>query len=649
MNVTTSDWQSISRLLDEGLDLASDERAIWLEHLGTTQPELAPLVRELLEAHAARETADVLERLPELDELPPAGDGGLAPGERIGPYRLERELGAGGMAFVWLAARVDGTFKRDVALKLPQFSRLRRDLAARFARERDILAKLEHPHIARLYDAGVSADGLPYLALEYIEGEPITAFCDRHALDLRARLLLFAQVLDAVQYAHAHLVIHRDLKPSNVLVTKEGQVRLLDFGIAKLLADDESTSVTQLTQLAGRALTPDYASPEQIRGEALTTASDIYSLGVLLFELLTGSKPYCLKLASIAQLEQAIIGAEPVRPSAVLASEAAAVARATTPRRLQRALAGDLDTIVLKALRKSPAQRYGTSGALADDLQRYLAGRAVLARPDSARYRARKWLARHRLGAAAVAVAALAVIGGSAVALWQAHVARQQAQLAQSEALHAKTVQHFLLDIFRANSTDQADPQKARATTARELLDIGARRAADSLKDAPVVQEEVLGTLADMYAQMKLDEQAAALQRQRVAAARRAYGEHDVRVADALVSLAADLDNTRQRGEIERLLDEAEGILDAAGDRTSPTRGALLIQRAEYYRYVSLQRMRTVADQAVQLFRTRYLDRSGLLHALRLAALARLLVGDPAAAEPLLRELVGTIQKRFPN
>ncbi|MGE5338544.1 MAG: protein kinase domain-containing protein [Gemmatimonadota bacterium] len=649
MNVTASDWRSISQLLDEGLDLGPGERANWLKRLASTQPGLAPLVRELLEAHAARETADVLERLPQLDELPPAGDGGLAPGERIGPYRLKRELGAGGMALVWLAERVDGAFTRDVALKLPQFSRLRRDLAARFARERDILARLEHPHIARLYDAGVSADGLPYLALEYVEGEPITAFCDRHALDLRGRLRLFAQVLDAVQYAHAHLVIHRDVKPSNVLVTKDGQVRLLDFGIARLLADDEGSSATQLTQLAGRALTPDYASPEQIRGESLTIASDIYSLGVLLFELLTGSKPYSLKLGSIAQLEQAILEAEPARPSAMAVSQTAAAARATTPRRLQRALAGDLDTIVLKALRKSPDLRYSTSAALADDLQRHLAGRAVLARPDSAWYRARKWLARHRFGAAAAAVAAFAVVGGSAVALWQAHLARQEAQLAQREALHAQTVQRFLLDIFRANSTDQADPQKARATTARELLDIGARRAADSLKDAPAVQEEVLGTLADMYAQMKLDERAAALQRQRLAAVRRAYGERDVRVADALVSLAADLDNTQARGEIGRLLDEAEGILDAAGDRSSPTRGALLIQRAEWYRYVSLDKMRTAADQAVRLFRQHYPDRSDLLHALRLAALSRLLVGDPAAAEPLLRELVEASQRRFPD
>ncbi|MBC8118627.1 MAG: serine/threonine protein kinase, partial [Burkholderiaceae bacterium] len=229
MQVSATTWNTLSKLLDEALDLEPAARGPWMEALDRTQPALAPSVRKLLAAHASSETVDVMARLPPLE----AGSGAatrttsLATGDRIGPYRLKREIGSGGMADVWLAERADGAFTRDVALKLPLISRLRRDLAQRFARERDILARLEHPHIARLYDAGVSEDGLPYLAMEYVDGQPITQFCDEHKLGIEARLTLFAQVLDAVQFAHASLVIHRDLKPSNIMVTSNGDARLL--------------------------------------------------------------------------------------------------------------------------------------------------------------------------------------------------------------------------------------------------------------------------------------------------------------------------------------------------------------------------------------------------------------------------------------
>ena len=240
MDVSAATWGALSKLLDEALDLEPAARATWIDRLDVPQPEFAPLLRKLLAAHATSETTDLLQRLPPLD-VPEARSArqGSAVGSRIGPYRLKREIGSGGMADVWLAERADGAFERDVALKLPRISRLRRDLAARFARERDILARLEHPHIARFYDAGVTEDGLPYLAMEYVDGQPITKWCDEHRLDIAARLGLFAQVLDAVQFAHANLVIHRDLKPSNILVTDDAQVQLLDFGIAKLLSDEE--------------------------------------------------------------------------------------------------------------------------------------------------------------------------------------------------------------------------------------------------------------------------------------------------------------------------------------------------------------------------------------------------------------------------
>src|SRR6266699_1145355 len=335
-----------------------------------------------------------------LDEaLPLVGEGGLAgaldagarsdldrigsgprPGEIVGPYRVIRLLGEGGMAEVWLAERADGAFKRDVALKLPVLLRLREDLASRFARERDILAALEHPNIARLYDAGVSSNGLPYLAMEYVAGEPLTDWCDAHQLAIRERVRLFLQVLDAVQYAHGQRVIHRDIKPSNILVTDSGQVRLLDFGVAKLLAREEEQS--DLTQRYGRVLTPDYASPELVRGEQLGAAGDVYALGVVLYELLSGNRPYHLQAgASVAQLEHAIAAVEVERPSTRVAAGAGGK-RGTTERKLARRLRGDLDAIVLKALAKAPASRYDSAAAFADDLQRSLSVEPVEARPD---------------------------------------------------------------------------------------------------------------------------------------------------------------------------------------------------------------------------------------------------------------------------
>jgi eukaryotic-like serine/threonine-protein kinase len=338
-----------------------------------------------------------------------------SPGDLVGPYRLIRLLGEGGMAEVWLAQRADGSIKRAVALKLPRLRGDRQDLASRFARECDILAALEHPHIARLYDAGISPDGLPYLAMEYVRGEKLTTWCDEHRLGVSERLELVLQVLDAVQYAHAHQVIHRDIKPSNILVNEAGQVQLLDFGVAKLLAQDE-----QLTIAYGRAMTPDYASPELARGDPPEPGSDVYSLGILLYELLTGCLPYRIKArGSGAQLEQAIIAAEVLPPSTQLAPEAGA-ARGTTQEKLARRLRGDLDAIVLKALAKEPAERYDGASSMSEDVQRYLHGTPVKARSAPLHYRVSKFLKRNKavvwLSAIAV-IAVLVAIGADRLAL----------------------------------------------------------------------------------------------------------------------------------------------------------------------------------------------------------------------------------------
>src|ERR1700691_442616 len=370
MGLTSAQMARMSRLLDEALPLDEVGRRAWLDTLASEHQDIAPALREALSLYSAK-THDPLATLPKVgsdDESVSATASELKPGSRVGPYELIKPLGAGGMAEVWLARRADGAFKREVALKLPMLAHARVGLEARFARERDILASLEHPHIARLYDAGVDPQGLPYLAMECVQGEPLTGWSDAHRLGIPERLGLFLQVLEAVQYAHEKQVIHRDLKPSNILVTDSGQVRLLDFGVARLL-EAETTDQPALTRVYGRALTPDYASPELLRGDPIDARSDLYSLGVLLYELLTGTRPYRLEsAASIGALDQAIATLEVKKPSTQL-EQAAVTSRSSTVERLARQLRGDLDAIVLKALARDPAQRYPSAEALAEDLR----------------------------------------------------------------------------------------------------------------------------------------------------------------------------------------------------------------------------------------------------------------------------------------
>ena len=392
-----------SILLDEALRLDEAGRRRWLEALPSEYQEFYLPLREALLGECLE--GDTRAGIPAKSDL--------QPGTRVGPYELIRLLGAGGMAEVWLAKRADGAIKREVALKLPLRTRVRRDLEQRFARERDILAGLEHPHIARLYDAGVGPEGLPYLAMEYVQGQMLTDWCDTKCLDLRERLRLFLQVLEAVQHAQDRHVIHRDLKPSNILVTDAGQVRLLDFGVATLLATDDTETQAPLTSIYGYALTPVYASPELMRGDPVDAKSDIYSLGVVLFELLTGNRPYRLNAgASRGSLEQAIEAAEIHRPSTQITQEAWSV-RGATHEQLARQLRGDLDLIVLKALSKQPEGRYASAAELADDIERYLAGRPVKVRPSRLGYRLGKFTRRNRT---LIAVSAAAVVGLVALA-----------------------------------------------------------------------------------------------------------------------------------------------------------------------------------------------------------------------------------------
>lgn len=421
MTIDPESWPALSKLLDEWLDLPAASRAAWLERHEPRYPALLPTLRKMVEAEARVAAQGLLNTLPSvggLADAPAAATpvpAGFVAGEFVGPYRLVRELGLGGMGMVWLAERADGTLDRRVALKLPFLSLHNRALAARFTRERDILAQLTHPRIARLYDAGVADGGQPFLAMEYVEGESIASYCDRAHLGIKPRLKLFLLVLDAVQYSHTNLVVHRDLKPANILVTKDGDVRLLDFGIAKLLTEGEAQE-TELTRIGGRALTPDYASPEQVTGGAITTASDVYSLGVVLFELLTGERPYKLKSQTRRSLEETIVTGEPLRPSQAVRHPAKAHARGVSLKRLAKSLKGDLDTIVFKALSKDPARRYATADAFAEDLSRHLSAQPVLAQPDSTLYRTRKFLHRHWIPVSAAAAVLVSLSAGLLVA-----------------------------------------------------------------------------------------------------------------------------------------------------------------------------------------------------------------------------------------
>jgi serine/threonine protein kinase len=497
MNRTpVADWQQLSALYEAADALDPVALEAWLAQLRAQPHPLLAQLEQMLAARAQVQHNGFLGTLPRLPLPPEPPVAAWAEGSRIGPYRLVRHLGEGGMAEVWMAQRDDGAFQRTVAIKLlfrNAGSTQRDSFAQRFARERDILASLDHPHIAGLHDAGVTPAGQPWLALEYIEGQTLTHWCDTQRLSVEARVRLFRQVLLAVQHAHANLVIHRDLKPGNILVTTQGEVRLLDFGIAKLMeADGGALAETELTRLAGRPMTPNYAAPEQLLGQPLTTACDVYALGVVLYELLCGERPYELKLASAAQLEQSILEVEPRGPSRRALTEAAVEARGTTSVALRKTLSSDLDAIVLRALAKLPAKRYGSAEALRVDLDRWLAGEPVEARVPSAAYRISKFVGRHRWATALSAGAVLSLIGVTVVAVAMGLQARE-------DSARAGAARDFMLNLFA-----RANQEKSRGAdiTARDLLETGRKDVLTRLAGQPKLQAELLRGIAKIQSDM---------------------------------------------------------------------------------------------------------------------------------------------------
>jgi serine/threonine-protein kinase len=507
-------WLRASTYLDDVLDLPRAEQDARLEALRRDDPVTADDVAALLDQHR-RLTAEGF-----LESASPAvpGDAPLA-GLTIGAYTLVSRIGQGGMGTVWLAARSDGRFEGQAALKLLNASLVGRGGEARFTREGTILARLTHPHIARLIDAGVSETGQPYLVLEYVPGRHIDRYCAEERLDLDARLRLFLDVLAAVAHAHANLIVHRDLKPSNVLVTAAGQAKLLDFSIAKLIEDDDGRAATRITHDTGSAMTPRYAAPEQITGGVVTTATDVYALGVLLYELLTGRHPTGPARTS-AELSNAITDVEPPRPSTV------------APEPLRRALRGDLDTILGKALKKDPNERYVSVAAFAEDLRRHLAHQPIAARPDLLSYRAAKFARRHWRGVTAAALAVLALV--AIIGFYTARLAAERDR-ARLQAEKASKLAELLTTLI-----DGANPYRtpdAKEPTVQNLLEVGTARIATELQDQPDVQAEMFTVIGRTYERMGLLSKALPLLEQALALGRRTLGPDHARLAQSLNDL----------------------------------------------------------------------------------------------------------------
>jgi len=493
----------VRAIFEEAVARPPEERDALVAVLCGGDLDLRDQVRRLLAAHV-----DAGSFLEHPVAPAPSGEGVSLAGKRLGPYALVREIGRGGMGAVYLAERVDGQFRKEVAIKLGPAILAGADAARRFRQEQQILASLEHPHIAHLLDAGTTDEGLPYVVMEYVQGDPIDVYCDRRRLTVPERLRIVAGVCDAVQFAHRHLVVHRDLKPSNILVTADESIKLLDFGIAKLL--DDRAEESGLTRSGVRPMTPEYASPEQVSGTRVTTASDVYALGLLLYEILTGQRAHRLKTTSLDEIVRVVCEADPERPSGAFtrlpAPEQAAVsaARATTPDRLRKQLAGDLDLIVMAAVRKEPARRYTSVAALADDLQNYLAERPVNAHGEGVAYRARKFARRHAWPVATAAIAVVALAAGLAATLWQSREAEKAR--AQADAERRRAERRF--DDVRTLATGfvfqfhDAIANLAGATPARQLVVSKGVEYLDKLAVDAAGDPSLQKDLADAYERM---------------------------------------------------------------------------------------------------------------------------------------------------
>lgn len=639
-------WKLLSRVYAESLEREGEARDQYLLEACADDPELKVEVERMLAADPDA-----------VDRIASEAHASLSPawvGTTIGRYRIVREHAKGGMGRVFEAERSDGTFDQRVALKLLHSSLASDELIERFRQERQILARLQHPHIATLLDGGITPDGQPWFAMEFVEGVPIDRYADDRRLTIDERLRLFRDVCRALVYAHGALVVHRDLKPDNILTTEDGEVRLLDFGIAKLMVEGDETT-TEGTNLL--ALTPAYASPEQVRGEPIGTATDIYSLGVILYELLTGTRPYELSSQVPIEVARVVCQFDPPRPSTRVLetvsrpdeSDDAGHRRGTDARRLHRRLSGDLDVICLKALRKEPERRYATVQEFLDDIDRHLAGRPVRARPATLGYRLGKGIRRNRWavgGAAAVLLTA-----ASLVTFYTGRV-RAERDRAQIEAAKATEVADFLQGLFEV-----VDPEEAQgaAVTARELLDAGAEQIDEGLAGQPEIQATMLRVIGEVYGSLGLTREGVSLLERAADLNAQLYGQDNADYGRTKISLASTVQDL---GDIETAQTHfLEGIaaLEASLPPDDPTIGDA-IRNYAYWLETDGQYEEAIAayERGIAQLRAAVApDDEGLTSAL--GAYGNLLrqLDERERAEPILREVLGiqraTLGNRHPD
>jgi eukaryotic-like serine/threonine-protein kinase len=591
------DWHTVDALFTALLDLPEAERAARLAERCGSDDALRAAVERLLSAErrsaeAFEAAAGGLDRLVDaaLEKKAPEDQEVPAGIRRLGPYRLARLLGRGGMSSVWLAERADGAYQKTIAIKVLRHWIDGEEAVRRFVAERQILSSLAHPHIAPLLDGGTTEDGTPWLATEYIEGEPITAWCEARRLGVEARLDLFLQVADAVHHAHQKLVVHRDLKPSNILVDGQGRVRLLDFGIAKLLDPDSATGQAALTRAAHRPMTPEYAAPEQLAGGAITTATDVFQLGVLLYELLAGQRPP-------RPAGNTAHGETPPPSTAVLRDAGTPDRTVAFPRnsavQLARRLKGDLDLIVLKALQEDPERRYLSAAGLADDIRNHLKGRAISARPESALDATRRFFRRRPWAAAALllAMGLVATLQVSAVRLGH------ERDAAQREAARVTQVKDLLVNLFRQADPMAEDALRGRETTIWDSVQAATARVREELHHDPALRAEMLGTLAMLHHYTGHMEEGAELLEEVVALHREHDGPRSAPYAVALAELARHWLKLDRRADAMAAIDEALPLGRGLPDDAVGARVAILLDAGEVLRaYGSLHDVESVSS-----------------------------------------------------
>lgn len=547
-------WQNVKEIFLDVLEKTGGEREDFLSKIDNN--EIRAEVESLLASH--EEIEDFIEapafEIGEIFSTDPAE-------KHFGNYKIIREIGAGGMGAVFLAERDDGEFSQKVAIKIVRQTVAEKEIINRFRRERQILANLNHPNIAKLLDGGVSASGEPFLVMEYVIGETLTEFVRRENPNLEARLKLFLKICAAVSYAHRNLTVHRDIKPSNILVTADGEPKLLDFGLAKL---SEQTA-EEKTQTAFHALTPSYASPEQLKNEAITTSSDIYSLGVVFYELLTNEKPFQFEGKSLEEIIKSATQSEPPIPSAITNYKLQITnAENRNNRKLnisnRKFLRGDLDNIAMTALRKEPARRYQTVEAFADDIERHLKGLPVSARPNTFKYRASKYLKRHKIGVLAASLILLSLIGGIVVSVWQGQVARQQRDLAQAEREKSDRISKFLqqmLSFSNQSFTSISPVAQEKNVTVNEMLDQITPNIEAELADQPEVRAKILRTIGSSYASQGIYDKAEKNFRAALDTQLQIYGENNKETADTMIELGVLAYRRSNFQESNNLLEKA--------------------------------------------------------------------------------------------